>query len=174
MNKRFWLFIIIALALVWSNEWSKVNVNYQLMMREKFPGFDTMSLEQKLAIKDYQAEIAPFAQIYAHSDWDWFYTQDFSFWKKIKWIVPVTFTFLFAFLEFWMLPHCFKAIDVNRKWIVIYYVGLISVVIGLYGVSIFVESLSLQNFSRKVWMILQSPSFFVLLLIDQWKRKYEN
>jgi hypothetical protein len=174
MNRSFWLFILVALALVWSNEWSKVNVNYQLMMREKFSGFDAMTLEQKLAIKNYQSEIAPFAQIYAHSDWDWFYNQDVGFWKKMKWMIPVTFTFLFAFLEWWMLPKCFHQMQGHRKWIVIYYLGLIAVVVGLYSISVASGSLPIQNFTRKVWMILQSPSFFVLLLIDQWKRKYEN
>ena len=174
MNRSFWIFIVIALVLVWSNEWSKVNVNYQLNMREKFPTFDSWTLDEKLAIKNYQAEIAPFAQIYAHSDWNWFYDRDVHFWKRMKWIIPILFTFLFACLEWWMLPKCFTNMEVNRKWIVMYYMGLIAVVVLLYGISVSIDSLQLQNFTRKVWMVLQSPSFFVLLLLDQWKRKYEN
>ncbi len=174
MNKFFWLFIGISLVLVWSNDWAKININYQLMMREKYSNFDSISLEQKLAIKLFQAETAPFAQIYAHSDWSWFYKQDFHFWKKMKWIMPITFTFLFAILEFALLPRCFSQLAVKRQWILLYYAGLIALVIALYGISVWTNSLQIQNFSRKVWMILQSPSFFVLLLIDQWRRKYEN
>lgn len=174
MNRHFIVFIALALVMVWTNEWCKVNINYQLMMRDRFLEFDQLSLEKKLEIKKFQAEVAPYALIYSHSDWNWFYEQDRSFWALTKWVVPIAFTLLFALLEWWMLPFCFKSIAVKRNWIVSYYLALMVLVLLMYTISKTADEIIFQNIGRKVWMILQSPSFFVLVLIDQWRRKYEN
>lgn len=174
MNRTFIVFIAFALVLVWTNEWCKVNINYQLMMRDRFQEFDQLPLEKKLEIKKNQAEAAPYAMIYSHSDWNWFYMQHRSFWVLAKWLVPISFTLLFAFLEWWMLPFCFSAVTVKRNWIVIYYLSLIALVMLMFAISQAAGNVIFQNIARKVWMILQSPSFFVLVLIDQWRRKYES
>lgn len=174
MKRHFIVFMAFALALVWTNEWCKVNINYQLLMRERFQEFDHLSLEKKLEIKKFQADTAPYALIYSHSDWSWFYEQDRSFWVISKWVTPIVFTLLFALLEWWMLPYCFQSVEVKRFWIILYYLALIVLVFLLYALSIAADSVIFQNIGRKVWMILQSPSFFVLVLIDQWRRKYEN
>lgn len=174
MNRYFMVFIVFALVMVWTNEWCKININYQLMMRDRFQEFDHLTLEKKLEIKKFQVDIAPYAMIYSHSDWNWFYNQDRSFWTISKWVIPIVFTLSFALLEWRMLPFCFQSVEVKRNWIVLYYLALIVLVLLMYALSKATDNLIFQNIGRKVWMILQSPSFFVLVLIDQWRRKYEN
>ncbi|MEY2938836.1 MAG: hypothetical protein RL062_1425 [Bacteroidota bacterium] len=173
MNRSIAFFLIIAGLLVWTNEWCKINVNYQLYVRSKIQNFDSLPLAEKISVKEQHEEYAPYSFFHSHSDFSWFYQQDLEFWKTLKWGVPILFTMFFAILEWWFLPSCFPAEEISRRYILVYYLGLSLLVVVLYACSLAWPFLPLQNVGRKIWMILQSPSFFVLLLINQWKRKYE-
>lgn len=174
MNRPIVCFLLIAALLVWTNEWCKINVNYQLYLRNKIQNFDTLDLDEKLNLKSKHEEFAPYSFFHAHSDFHWFYNQNTAFWKSMKWSVPLTFTLFFALLEWWFLPLCFPNEAISRKYILAYYLGLSMVVLLLYSCSLVWPFLPLQNVGRKIWMVLQSPSFFILLLINQWKIKHEN
>jgi hypothetical protein len=173
MNRSIVFFLLIAALLVWTNEWCKINVNYQLYLRNKIQNFDTLNLEEKLSLKEQHEEYAPYSFFHSHSDFSWFYLQNNEFWKVTKWGVPILFTLFFALLEWWFLPLCFPAEAISRKYILAYYLGLSFLVVILYACSLALPFLPLQNVGRKIWMILQSPSFFILLLILHWKRKHE-
>ncbi len=174
MNRSVAFFLLIAALLVWTNEWCKINVNYQLYLRDKIPNFEGLNLEEKLYLKTQHEEYAPYSFFHSHADFSWFYNQSNAFWKSMKWAIPIAFTLFFGLLEWWFLPQCFPAEPISRKYILAYYVGLSMVVLVLYFCSLAWPFLPLQNVGRKIWMVLQSPSFFILLLINHWKRKHEN
>ncbi len=163
----FWrfLFILSSCIIIWLNEWSKVNCNYQIHLREVHQNWDVLLLEEKIAIKASDEANLPFSFFHTHSDFDWMYKRNLSFWTSMKWAIPVFFTLSFALLEWIMLPLCFASLLIKRQWIVYYYAALLSLVFLLFVISQIVHVDAIFVMARKVWMILQSPSLFVLFFI---------
>jgi hypothetical protein len=165
MNRWQWMFILFSCVLIWCNDWSKVNCNYQIHLRTSNPNWESFSLEKRISLKKQDEQNVPFSFFHNHSDFHWMYERSLSFWTTMKWVIPVFFTLCFALLEWLMLPMCFSQMAIRRLWIGYYYLTLMVMVFFLYFVYQISESDTIFAIARKVWMILQSPSLFVLFFI---------
>ena len=165
MRRWRFLFILMTCILIWMNEWSKINCNYQIHLRTAHQNWDEIPLNNRIDLKRQDEKNVPYSFFHTHSDFEWMYLPQMSFWTNLKWIIPVFFTLCFALLEWFMLPLCFESLEIKRPWIVYYYAGLLSLVFLLFFISQVVHADAIFVVARKVWMILQSPSLFVLFFI---------
>lgn len=165
MNTWRLMFVLFSCVFIWLNDWSKVNCNYQIHIRSSNPNWESLSLEDRISFKEQDEQNLPFSFFHTHSDFNWMYNRSLSFWTTMKWLIPVFFTFCFAFMEWLMLPLCFSILSIRRQWIGYYYLALMTLVFLLYLVSYSTSSDIIFAISRKVWLILQSPSLFVLFFI---------
>lgn len=165
MNTWRLMFVLFSCILIWLNDWSKVNCNYQIHIRSANTNWESLSLAERVSFKKQDEQNLPFSFFHTHSDFHWMYTKSLSFWATMKWVTPVFFTLCFALLEWLMLPLCFSILSIRRIWIVYYYLVLIFLVLFMYFVSHVTGSDAIFAIARKLWMILQSPSLFVLFFI---------
>jgi len=159
------IFVLCSCILIWSNEWSKVNCNYQIHLRNAHPDWDTLTIEKRISFKKADEQNVPFSFFHTHSDFHWMYERSLSFWTITKWAIPIFFTFCFALLEWLMLPLCFSILSIRRLWIGYYYLVLMLLVMMMYFISHLTSFEAIFTITRKIWMILQSPSLFVLFFI---------
>jgi hypothetical protein len=165
MKKWRVIFVLMSCLLIWVNDWSKVNCNYQIHLRNSNPDWESLSTDERVAIKKRDEKNLPFSFFHTHSDYFWMYEKNLSFWTTMKLTIPIFFTCCFALLEWLMLPLCFSILSIRRLWIGYYYLALMTLVFLLYLISDLASSDVIFAIARKVWMILQSPSLFVLFFI---------
>lgn len=168
------LFIIVSCVLIWMNEWSKINCNYQIHLRTAHQNWNELSLKDRIDLKKQDEKSVPYSFFHTHSDFTWMYRQDVSFWMSMKWIIPLFFTICFVVLEWLMLPLCFGYLAIKRSWILYYYSALLSVVLFLFFLFQIWKVDVIFVISRKVWMILQSPSLFILFFIYNFFKDDQN
>jgi hypothetical protein len=159
------IFFFLSCILIWLNDWSKVNCNYQIHVRNTHADWELLSPDERISIKIQDEKNVPFSFFHTHSDFHWMYQRSLSFWTTMKWVIPVFFTLCFALIEWLMLPLCFSSLSIRRRWIGYYYLTLMLLVLLMYFVSDITASDASFSMARKVWMILQSPSLFVLFFI---------
>jgi sensor histidine kinase YesM len=167
-------FVLISCILIWCNEWSKINCNYQIHLRNAHFDWDSLSIDERISMKQKDEEALPFSFFHTHSDFNWMYDQSLSFWTTMKWVIPCLFTLLFALVEWMMLPFCFPQLSIQRSWIFYYYSVLMLLVVFSFFVSQFIASEAIFALTRKIWMILQSPSLFVLFFVYNLMRNDSN
>lgn len=168
------LFVFVSCLFMWCNEWSKINCNYQIYLRTFYANWDALSTDERLDIKKRDEEKLPFSFFHTHSDFEWMYTKSLYFWTTMKWIIPCFFTLAFAFVEWLLLPFCFPQLEVKRSWIGYYYLALMLLVVLAFFISKYTSSEAIFAFTRKVWMILQSPSLFVLFFVFNLTRNDQH
>ena len=159
------IFVLCSCILIWCNEWSKINCNYQIHLRNAHPDWESLTLEKRISFKTADEQNVPFSFFHTHSDFHWMYERSLSFWTIMKWVIPIFFTFGFALLEWLMLPLCFSTLSIRRLWIGYYYLVLMLLVMMMYFISHLTSFEAIFTITRKIWMILQSPSLFVLFFI---------
>jgi hypothetical protein len=170
---RNWVFfIVISVLLGFGNEWLKLNINFQLACHGRWAEWAEWSIEQKREA--------------IHSIWyvqaNAFYSQPVS-WNVLlertfeelnigKWLVPILFSLCFFVLELIFTPILFSGMTITRKHVLGYYSMVFFVVALFYLGFAFAHLDGMLNISRKLWVLLQGPSLFVLLLFYQKMKKH--
>jgi hypothetical protein len=160
---RVWIyFILLSIVFIAIGEWGKQNINHQIELRETQEGFENLTFQQKILLhEDVQNKGGIAFYLYSTAEF-WFNLSPTKL-VYLKWLFPGLLAFVFAILEWWFMPYLFPGKNVIRKYIVLYYF-LILILTCIFLIPYFVfSSLGFLNVSRKIALLLQSPSYFVLL-----------
>ncbi len=170
---RNWiLFIAISVLLGFGNEWLKLNINFQLACHGRWSDWSEWNVEQKKeAIQSiwYVQTNAFYSQPVS---WAVFLNRTDAELNIGKWVVPIIFSVCFFVLELIFTPLLFSAMTVTRRHVMGYY-SMVFFIVGIfYLFFVFAHLEGMLNIARKLWVLLQGPSLFVLLLFYQKMKKH--
>jgi hypothetical protein len=171
--RKWFFFIAISILLGFLNEWTKLNVNF----------FIEWSNSEGCKAEDDEVRAALFEQYFQKKNGLYYYQLIYcpecmkiqeNTWIILKWTSPILFTVLFFLLELYFLNKLFPNIQVQRRYVFLYYFTIGMVVFLLFFLFTLSSVAGFQVVARKIWIVLQGPSLFVLLWVYQLIKKNES
>ena len=170
--KTWVFFITLSLLIGFGNEWAKLNINFfsDLTSREDW---DEWNFSQKHAAFQRHVELTDEAYYFQIVKWEFLLVWNNERWSILKWIIPISTTVIFFILEIVFLPKLFYSMKISRSHIRYYY-GLILLLVGVFFIFFkWFSMVEFLNISRKLWVLLQGPSLFIILWMYQLIHKNE-
>jgi|GEM_PF-4097693 hypothetical protein len=164
---KYWIFfIVLSLTIGFGNEWAKLNVNFFFDLTQQEHWFQYSDAEKSMVFQR-QVDLLNEAYYFQIVRWEFLSNWSNKQWSVLKWMIPITTTTIFFVLEIIFLPKLFSKMKIQRSHVGYYY-GMILLLVGffflLFKFSAFQEFLTI---SRKLWVLLQGPSLFIILWIYQ-------
>jgi hypothetical protein len=171
---RKWFFFLFFTVLIgFFNEWTKLNVNFFIEL-SKFKGWKQADDQVRSDLYDQQFEKKN--SLYYHQLVKCPECVGVSerVWVVLKWTIPIFFTLLFFLLELFFLNKLFPHFEIKRRHVFFYYLFISGIVFFLFFLFKLSGVKEFQIVSRKIWIVLQGPSLFVLLWVYQLIKKNES
>jgi hypothetical protein len=170
--KSLFLFIPMCIVFGFLNEWGKLNVNFYLRITAEDHWNDYSLDQKKLIVSEEMAKLKT-AYYFQLVEKESFISMTRSDWMYWKWIVPITGTIIFFILEWFFLPLIFSGNGISRVYIIYYYSFVFFLVGMMFMLFKVTDHHSCLTLARRIWLILQSPSLFVLLWCYQLIKRNE-
>lgn len=170
--KKWFFFILISVLLGFGNEWLKLNINFQLACHARWSNWSAWNTSQKVEAIQTISYVQTNAFYSQPVSWEVFLNRSFKELEVGKWMVPVMFSLFFFCLELLFTPVLFSEMEIARKHVVGYY-AMVLIAVGIFYLIFALGHIhGMLNIARKLWVLLQGPSLFVLLLFYQKIKKY--
>jgi len=159
--RNLFLFISLCIFFGFLNEWGKLNVNFYLEITTD-ENWNRCSPDERQMIITQKCDQLSSAYYYQVVDPGDLISMESTSWLYLKWMVPVLGTMVFFILEWYFLPLIFSNNWVTRKHVFYYYGCVLFIVLLMFAIFKVSNNQSFLIISRRIWLILQGPSLFVL------------